>query len=195
MSLKLITPMSSPLVTTAEAKRHVHAEDFADDDAYLDALVEVATEHISAPSGWSGRLLGEQQWELRLDKFPADKICMPFPPLQSVDSIKYIDIDGDEQTITDFREFGIDSARGVGFVLPAYDTEWPQTREEPEAVRITFTAGYTSAPKAAKHAILLLVGQWYDRRENASEIKMTDMPSGVAALVETFRHYGSAQGY
>jgi len=192
MALKLVTAASAPLVSIAAAKKHVHAEDFTDDDAYLEALVATATAHIDGPEpAWLGRAIGEQQWELRLDKFPTGCIRLPLPPLQSVDAVSYIKSDGTSGTITDFREFGVDSRIGAGFILPAYDAAWPDTRNEPEAVRITFTAGYADVPPVIKRAILLLVGQWYNNREDAAEIKLTEMPTGVDALIMPLRFWPS----
>jgi uncharacterized phiE125 gp8 family phage protein len=188
MALKLVTPASA-LVTLPEIKKHVRAEDFTDDDAYLESLIEVATGHIDGPEGWLGRALGTQEWLLSLDEFPTCDITLPLPPLQSVDELEYTDEDGATQTITDFREFGVGMANWPGRILPAYDTVWPVTRDEPEAVRITFTAGYATVPKPVKHAIMLLVGQWYAVRENATEIKLSEMPKSVDALLMPLRYW------
>jgi uncharacterized phiE125 gp8 family phage protein len=179
------------LVSLAEVKKHVHSEDFTDDDAYLEALVATATAHIDGASGWLGRAIGESEWQLLLNCFPCGGIRIPLPPLLSVDEIEYVDVEGETQTVADFRQFGIESANGQGYVLPAYDGEWPDTRDdEPEAVRVTFTAGYSEVPKPIKHAILLLVGDWYENRENASEIKLNEMPRGVDALLYPLRFWG-----
>jgi uncharacterized phiE125 gp8 family phage protein len=195
MALKLITDASAPLVTAAEIKRHVRAVDFADDDDYLTSLVAIAANHIDGPEpAWLGRSLAERQWQLILDGFPSDRcarIMLPLPPLKSVDAFEYVDINGVTQTITDFREFGVNSVNGAGFVLPAYSATWPDTRLQPEAVKITFTAGYTGVPPAAKHAIMLLVAQWYENRENAAEIALTEMPKGVDALLMPLKFWPS----
>jgi uncharacterized phiE125 gp8 family phage protein len=190
MALKLITAATTPLVTLTEAKRHVRAVDFDDDDSYLEALIEVAASHIDAPSGWLGRAIRQSQWQLRLDSFPWEEIRIPLPPLVSIDEIEYVDIDGATQTYTGFREYGVGAANGMGSVLYEYDDEWPDTLDdEPEVVRVTFTAGYTAVPAPIKHAALLLIGDWYKNRENTSEIKMTDMPRAVDALLYPYRIY------
>ncbi|TGP65446.1 phage gp6-like head-tail connector protein [Mesorhizobium sp. M2D.F.Ca.ET.225.01.1.1] len=195
MALKLITDASGPLVTAAEIKRHIRAVDFSDDDDYLQALAGVAANHVDGPEpAWLGRSLAERQWQLILDGFPADKcsrIALPLPPLRSVDTVEYVDIDGTAQTIADFREFGVQSTNSTGFLLPAFGSTWPDTRSEPEAVKITFTAGFASVPPAVKHAILLLVGQWYENRENASEIALTEIPNGVSALLTPLKIWPS----
>ncbi|RUW55056.1 phage gp6-like head-tail connector protein [Mesorhizobium sp. M1A.F.Ca.ET.072.01.1.1] len=195
MALKLITDAAAPLVTAAEVKRHVRAVDFSDDDDYLQSLADVAANHVDGPEpAWLGRSFAERKWQLIIDGFPAGKcgrITLPLPPLKSVDAFEYVDIDGAAQTITDFRQFGVASVNSAGFVLPAYNSTWPDTRIQPEAVKITFTAGYATIPQAVKHAILLLVAQWYERRENASDIKLTEMPAGVSALLGPLKHWPS----
>lgn len=175
-----------------EAKRHVRAEDFADDDAYLQSLIDTATAYVDGPEpAWLGRSIAQQGWQLLLDRFPCGAIRLPLPPLQEVTSVEYVDLDGVTQTLAGFREFGVDSLNSDGIVLPAFDTEWPSARNEPEAVRISFTAGYSSVPKAVKHAILLLVGEWYENREDASELKLTEIPTAACSLLMPLRFWPS----
>lgn len=190
MALTLKTA-SAPLVTLAELKKHVRAEDFTDDDNYLVSLAAVAQAHIEGPGGWLGRSFGEQEWTLTLDAFPAGCLHLPIPPLQSVDTVEYTKTDGTTGTVTNFREFGIGSVAGAGFILPAYASAWPDTRDEPEAVSITFTAGYDTVPPQVKHAILLLVGEWYENREDAGALKLTEIPTAASALLLPLRFWPS----
>jgi len=191
MALKLITAATAPIVTLAEAKRHVRAEDFTDDDSYLESLVEVATEHINGAQGWLGRAFLESTWEFRLDCFPLDRINIPLPPLRSVETVEYVKTDGTTGTVTDFRSFGVGLSVGSGYILPVYDGEWPDTLDdEPEAVRITFKAGYDAPPKQLKHAMLLIVGDWYKNREDIIDLKSSKQPRGADALLYPLRFWG-----
>lgn len=179
-------------MTLQEAKRHVHAEDFVDDDAYLQSLIDTATAYVDGPEpAWLGRSIGEQEWQLLLDKFPSGCIRLPIPPLQEVTAVEYVGIDGATGNVADFREFGVASVNGAGFILPAYGATWPATRDEPEAVRVTFTAGYSAVPPQVKHAVLLLVGEWYENRENASELKLTEIPTAACSLLMPLRFWPS----
>lgn len=191
MALTLITAPSAALVTTAEAKRHCRV-DHTDDDAYLDSLVAAVTANIDGADGWLGRALGAQTWKLSLDAFPTGSrgIMLPLPPLRSVTTVAYTDVDGVARTYTAFRTFGIDSKSGQGFILPAYDDEWPETRDDtPEAVQITFTAGYETVPTPIKHAILLMVGNLYENREDTTELKLGHLPMGADALLAPYRSW------
>lgn len=188
MALKLVAAASAPLVSLAEAKKHLNVF-HDDDDGYIEVLIAVATSHIDGAEGWLGRAFGEQSWELSLDCFPAGEIRLPLPPLQEVTEVAYTDVDGVGQTYTGFREFGIGSVGGQGFILPAYGQRWPTARREPEAVRIKFTAGYEAVPPSVAHAIKLLIGTWYEGREDASELKLNEMPKGVDALLTPLRFW------
>jgi uncharacterized phiE125 gp8 family phage protein len=181
MTLRLVTASTTPLVTLDEAKVQVHAESFTDDDTYLTGLVVVATEWIES---WIGRSLRAQTWELRLDHFSCGRIKLPKPPVASITHIKYIDTAGTETTwaAENYRLLGIGTIESA--VVPAYGVYWPLTRSEAEAVRVTFlTEASTSA--AVKHAIKLIVGHFYENREDGSAEPPKAIHMGVMALLST----------
>lgn len=189
MALILVTPAAAPIITLAEAKRHCRV-DHDDDDAYLEGLVATVADNLGGVEGWLGRSLGVATWEYRIDAFPDGKIALPFPPLADVSEIEYVDIDGAAQTVAGFRKFGIGAANSIGFVLPAYNEDWPEARDEPEAVRITFTSGYVALPPAIKHGALLILAHLYESRE-AVGVKMDELPMGAAALLLPHRFWPS----
>jgi len=182
--LYLITPPTDDVVTLDEAKAFLR-ETTSDNDALITALIAAAVSTIDPVSGgWLGRSLRPTTWELRQPSFggfnchwkgyldrdydrhlSAAGIQLPYPPLISVDSVKYDDGDGVEQTLaadTDYRVFGIGTARHAR-VEPAYNGSWPTSvRYDDEAVRIRFTAGYATPapdalPGAIKQAVFLMV--------------------------------------
>lgn len=185
MSLRLVTAATSPAVTLAEAKKHVHAEYHTDDDAYLDGLVAAATRTTER---WLGIAIASQVWELSLDGFSSRRIIVPKAPLISVDEVEYDSVENAATAITDFRQFGV-ATEGRGYLLPAIDSDWPATNGEPESVRITFTAGFGAIPDDIKRAILLLVGDWFEHREDASEVELRPMPNGATALLLSYRNW------
>ena len=66
---------------------------------------------------------------------------IPFSPLQTVDSIMYIDSVGDWQTLSTSL-YVVDNVSIPGNVHRAYSAIWPVTRYIMNAVKITFTCGY-----------------------------------------------------
>lgn len=188
MALKLVTAASAPLVSLEEAKKHLNVF-HDDDDDYIEALVATATEHIDGAEGWLGRAFGQQSWELSLDCFPCKEVHLPLPPLREVTEVAYTKDDGTPGVVAGFRKFGVGLAGGQGFILPAFGERWPVTRREPEAVRVKFTAGYDTIPSSVGHAIKLLIGTWYESREDASAISLSEMPKGVDALLMPLRFW------
>ncbi|MDX0897438.1 phage gp6-like head-tail connector protein [Sinorhizobium medicae] len=192
--LKLVTPPADVVVSLAEAKSHLRVF-HNDDDAYIDALVETATALLDGADGWLGRALVEQVWQYNIDRFPcpdsygrAGRVYIPLAPLMSVDTVEYTKTDGTTAAITDFRTFGLGSTQ-PSYILPAVDASWPTTRCEPETARITFTAGYAEPPVGIKHAILLMVGHWYENREDVSDGNLVEMPLASKALLMPHRNW------
>lgn len=180
MSLTIVTPPAEEPVTLTEAKNHLRV-DLTDDDSLISALIVAAREHAEAITR---RAFITQTLKLSLDAFPANNgpIYVPMPPLQSVNSLKYFDTDGVEQTLNEGTDYLVDNESEPGRITPAPDTGWPATQNRPNAVSVEFVAGFGDAskvPQGIKQAILLMVGHWYENREavtmqgnNAGELPM-----------------------
>lgn len=172
MGLTCTVPPVLEAVTLAELKNHLRIT-WDTEDGPLRIFLDYAIETVQAKT-W--RALLTSTWRLKLDKFPADRtqrfgndlaIYLPRPPLQSVTSIQYLDTAGDLVTFTDAEISLSEPGRIVA------TNGWPATKSVPDAVTITFVAGYTSAggiPKAARAAILLAAGELYEGRENRESI-------------------------
>jgi len=118
--------------------------------------------------------------------FRAGAMILPKPRLQSVDFIKYVDTNGDTQTLDPSKYF-VDSANEPGRVAPMPNLNWPLTQISVRApvlnaVTVQYRAGYSPAltlpdgvtpdaeaiiaavPPTILHAIKLLVAQFYEVR-------------------------------
>ena len=189
MALKLITAPTLAAVTLAEAKAHCRV-DTTDDDTLITAMITSAT---AAAEQILGRALLTQTWEITLDAFP-EAVELTRVPAQSVTSITYVDTAGATQTL-DSSAYSLDASDDYGFayVVPAYDTEWPDTRDEINAVKVRYVAGYAAAadiPQAIKHWILIRVATMYDdRAEYAAagrDVKVASLPF-VDGLLDAYK--------
>src|SRR6185503_2523734 len=83
---------------------------------------------------------------------------VPLPPLVSVDSVKYLDTDGTEQTV-DPASYVVSGIGGQGYITLASGAAWPTVGAFPDPVVIRFTAGEWEpdgiVPEGIKQAILL----------------------------------------
>lgn len=162
MALIVIDPPTSEPVTPAEAKASPSFRVVgATDDADITALIKTARETAEAITR---RAFITQTLELVLDGFPTGGIELYCPPIQSVTSIKYIDTDGVEQTLSSDL-YDLDSDSEPGMVAPAYGESWPATQDQINAVRVRYVAGYGAAadvPASIKTWIKMRAGTLYD---------------------------------
>jgi uncharacterized phiE125 gp8 family phage protein len=172
MPLSLITPPAEEPVTLLEAKGHLRV-DHSTDDGLIEIQIAAARQLIEAVTG---RALVTQTWRLDLSAFPAEPepIVLPRAPTASLTSVQYLDTNGTLTTLDAANYLLLaDSGptAGPAQLVPAYGVLWPATREQPNAVRITFVAGYglaVAVPPPLKAAILLHVGDLYANREAAT---------------------------
>lgn len=203
MALKLVTAPDGYPVTVEDVKSHLRI-DHDDDDALIETYLAAAVSHLDGKDGILQRALKPQVWELTYDRFPCGAFSIPLPPLISVGSIKYDDAEGFEQTV-DSDNYVVDDQSVPGRVVPVDGFSWPTTLQVANAVRVRFTAGYpdqegvsepapSTVPAAIKHALLLIVGDWYDHRESVSAASLTEipMPGAVKALLAPYRIYAFA---
>lgn len=169
---------TDPAVTLADAKKALGIADTSQDLIVGAAIAACSDTLDPAFGGWLGRALRTQSWELQLRGFSrrhhgfcfinprqaqeVHYIVLPYPPLQSVDSVKYIDVNGIDQTLvkdTDFRVIGQGQPYGKAAIAPLYGQAWPVPRFDDASVRIRFTCGYEESdfimPKGLKAAIVL----------------------------------------
>lgn len=170
MSLVVITPPTTEPVSLSEAKAHLRV-DFSQDDTEISFFIVAAREQAEA---MTRRTLAVTGYELVLPAFPA-VIELPRPPLVEVQSIAYLDADGDEQTLS-ADGYRVDSSSLLPRVYPVDD--WPETEERSDAVRVRYSAGFTptTIPASVKAWILLIVGSLYENRESISGASLHELP-------------------
>lgn len=188
MTLVLITPPSQLPLTLDEAKAQA-VIDYDYDDVFIMACIAAATGDIDGVNGWLGRALITQTWELRLDRFPS-KIKVPLPPLQSVTSITYVDLEGATQTL-DPNHYTVLSGREPAEIWPAYGVCWPATRCVPEAVSVRFVAGYGDSqdaiPDLIKHWLKLRVATLLEHREEVITGTIITANPSLMNMLESYR--------
>ena len=184
MNPKRTTTPTEP-VTLDEAKLHLRV-DGTDEDALIQGLISAARESCEDRIEGAIPVTG---WKLTLDAFP-DAIRLPRAPIASVESVKYLDADGVQQTLSAL-DYLVDTVSTPGYIVPAYGKAWPETREQINAVEVEYTAGSATTPAALKAAILLMVGSLYAFREDDSVGQVSKIPTGVDALLDPFRYWGA----
>lgn len=156
-------------ISLADAKLHLRV-DGPDEDSLIAALIAAAGVEVERTVGLVAPARPHifqfncfaQFLELRLGPVDLDTI-----------EISYLDLNGDQQSLADFRAVAQD---GVVRILPAIGSSWPAAARAIGAISVTATVGYivteetgaATAPAHVKHAVRLCVGSWFSDREAGS---------------------------
>lgn len=190
INITLVTAPAFEPITLQEAKDHLRV-DSTDEDALIEALITAARQYVERRCGLA---LFTQTWDWFLDEFPSCDMQVPRPPLQSVTYIKYYDTDGTLQTLS-ASIYQVDSSARPGRIALAENQTWPLLQSQKlSAVQVRFVSGYTASTigeiRPIVQAMLLLIGHWYEHREEVSELTMGKVPLAADALLAPFANVG-----
>jgi uncharacterized phiE125 gp8 family phage protein len=158
-------------VTLSEAKAHLRVDTTAD-DAYISSLISAAREWCEQ---YLDRSLVHTQWVMRFDKFPPDgtmDIELPRPPMATAGTATAVALTFTHENGTtatySTASYRVDRDGVPGTVKTLYGQTWPPHLQDDNAISVTWWGGYgasgTNVPAAIRHAMLMLVGFWYENR-------------------------------
>jgi uncharacterized phiE125 gp8 family phage protein len=178
MTLSLLNgPLAEP-VDLADAKLHLRV-DHADEDDLINGLIAAARLHIEANASLA---MVHQTWKWistlsRRDKSSA-RLSFPLGPLASIVEVT---IDGRPLSPSEFS-----FSNGLNATLALNNVSVVSG----EDIEITFVAGFGpiggNVPRDLRHAVTLLVTQWFEHREPGG-IGDAGLPPAVAALLAPYR--------
>ncbi len=141
-----------------------------DDGELIATYLAAATSRLHGPNGLLGRALLDSTWKAKFDRWPTE-FRIPLPRCFEIVGVEYIPYSEDapvELSPPQYLAYGLgtDAAR----IRPASGVTWPAIADHPEAITVTFRAGWTqeTLPATIKHAILEMVATAYAHRENAA---------------------------
>lgn len=202
-------------VSLVEARQHLRLDVYdspavhPDDDLVLTCITDARQ--------WAEDFLGypvaQQTVEIAMDAFPsldattlADACCrtasgsqpIKLPGLQSLLSVSYTDEAGATQTLAGYQ---LDRFSEPPTLHPAANESWPGVATGVvNAVRIRYLAGYTlpgdspdanQIPGAVLRAIKLVLGHFYENREDSTPIKLETIPLAAQSLLRHYRLHTS----
>jgi uncharacterized phiE125 gp8 family phage protein len=173
------------------------------DDNDLLGYLEAAIEHAEDVTGLSIAL---RTWEIALDNFPQswpgcaphhhrNGIKLPRSPFISVESFFAPEGGSSDGEFDLGDDYIVDDFSQPPRLLPV--TSWPSMTSSTNAIRIRFRAGYRTdsyfdtdydgaqtLPASIRQALLLLVGHFFENRENSVEKALSTIPHGFQTLLE-----------
>lgn len=151
---------TTDLVTLAQAKQQLRIGSTYDDTNVTLAL-EAARKEVESDINKS---ILNTVWTMKLDYFPSE-IYLPKGRIQSVASVKYIDINGSETTLTANTDYKVVTGSTDARIVEV--NGWPTdvNADEKSVVEVEFTAGYgvasSNETKQLEYAILMKLSQLY----------------------------------
>lgn len=190
-SLKRIAgPFVEP-ITIAETKQHLRV-DIDTDDSYIASLITAAREYCE---DYLDRTLTHTQWQMKMDNFPYE-IGVPRPPMvasgtATAVSVTYVENSLGGTATLSLSQYRIDRDSTPGVLRPLYGGSWPSHLSDENSLTVTWWGGYGPAPddvpRVVRHAMLMLVATWYERRQAIDSVSATEVPIGAKALLDSAR--------
>jgi uncharacterized phiE125 gp8 family phage protein len=188
-TLELLDPPATTPITLAEVKDQLRV-DADEDDVLLTRLIDVAVAYTDV-KGALGQAMITQKWGQWVNSTPPQTVSLILGPTTGVTAVKYYDTDGVLQTdtLSNYQVTGTEFATIIG---PKAGFNWPVTQQRSDAIRIEYEIGYgaatTDVPQTIRHALMLLVGHWYDSRENTQIDELSNIPFGFEHLLNIHRN-------
>ncbi|MBN6186317.1 phage head-tail connector protein [Aneurinibacillus sp. BA2021] len=183
--MRLVSPPLVEPLSLEEAKAHLRVE-HDDEDALIQGLIRAAREYCES---FQRRAYVSQVWEMYFQSFPTHAELLR-PPLLSVESITYRDVDGVQHALSP-DAYIVDTATEPGRIFIKTAPKVALFPASPVTVR--FVAGYNPVitsegtdfiahvPESIKQAMRMLVGHWYENRE---AVTIGQTPSNVPFAVD-----------
>lgn len=181
----LVTPAAEDAASIDEVKDDLQIR-YTDDDDKITRLIKTAIQNLDGYRGILGRCLVNQVW--RSDFKCWGEFRLRFPDVSEF-TVKYLDENGDEQTVAD-GNFRLADTHSGPWVYPIPTWTGPTLLDGHHApISVTYTAGFGAAsdvPQALKNAISMHVGTMYDNSNSHSE-KTPEMNHHYYQLISNYR--------
>ena len=209
--LKLMTPAEDPALDIAAVKRQLSIDesDTMFDDEINDDLIPPA---IELAEKHTARSLASQGWRQYFDCFPGCEhsyvrwICADSPsqrihhydrlelwrsPCLDVTAVKYLDRNGDEQTV-DATIYMVNKDVEPAVIRLKPNQQWPSALAVENSVWVEFTAGYEDVeeiPSLITKGMLLLIEDWFRNKGSLISNDQMEMPRGTTACFDLNKVY------
>ena len=169
----LKTPRTTSALSLDEAKNHLRIPTgITEEDDYLQALIDTATDVADKYCNIS---IMQQTYVQYADKWE-DTIQLFHSPIEGSGAVDMVQVEyiatGDGTTYSTWAitNYKFDKYSCPTRLVHENGKDYPSIEDIINAIKIEYKVGYGTAsdvPKGIKQALLIMVGQWYENRQEA----------------------------
>lgn len=184
--VEVVTPWTGTVLSVAEFADHVLPDQSAGDAAYQAALLNAVDSYAAE---YLGRTLLPATLRVWFDNVDPCGFLIPRGPVTAVSSVTFYDR-ADTPTVVASSVYQLDTASEPARLVLRFGQIWPYDLRQVNAIAVQYTAGYASAaavPAAIKHAMKIMLAEWYEERQPTTPGYVAPLPFGAEALMAPFR--------
>jgi uncharacterized phiE125 gp8 family phage protein len=177
---------NGPVVSLTEAKLHLRVDNTAEDDLITN-LCLVATQ---AAQNYTNRYFVNHVLSMSCDTWEESKVLYG-SPFVSITSVQYYDKDDTLQTWA-ASNYTVDGTAQPARLFALPNKSYPDLSGRKGAITITYTIGYgataAGTPQAIKQACLLMIGNFYENRQEVVIGRIaTEVPKSAQYLLDQYK--------
>ena len=157
------------VVTLAKAKKHLRVDsDFIDEDDLIQDYIDAA---VTQAENYIGGHITDKNVVIKMDVFDNPLVFEVFP-IKAVSSVKYYEAGDENEKTLDTENYNLTAETSKRFSI-RFKNDLPSLQTRFDAVIVTVNVGMTTIDKPISQAVLLMVADMYERREDRAEVLST----------------------
>jgi len=170
-------------ISTADAKTWLRVTT-SDDDTLIAAMVVAA---YTWAENYCGIVIEPRANQTQTYDAWGDYLEIDDFPVTNIDSVSYIDADGNSQ-VWSSSLYIEETKQGKSRIKPAYGESFPSARAQTDAITVQYDCGYSTYPADIEAAIKMVLGNFYEQRENfVAGMTITEVPFSAQLLLNPYR--------
>ena len=187
--LTLITGPTAQPISLEEVKEHLYiVSTDTTKDTFLSDIQDSAVDQFQSESEYQ---VMQATHKLTLTDFPDDYIDIPLIPVQSITTFSYYTDKTTTDTLVLDTDFYLVATDRFARLYPV--DSWPSVADRPDAIQITFVAGYSTQsqiPARLLHGLKFLIGHYHENRQNVVVgPNVQKIPESYEAIVDKFKRF------